>query len=59
MANGNVLKQRSPGNTRRQGNDWVYRSLVTHPRTAHSNLADLDIRFQERGPVLTTGLWDF
>ena len=45
-----LLKQYPLGNTERQGNDWVCGSLVAHTRTEHSNLADLDFRFQERGP---------
>ena len=54
-----LLKQYPLGNTRRQGNDYVCGSLVTPSRTAHSNLADLHFRFQERGPLLIPGLWSF
>ena len=55
----NLLKQYPLGNARRQGNDYVCGSLVTLSGTAHSNLADLHFRFQERGPLLVLGLWSF
>lgn len=56
----NLLEAVSTGNARRQGNDYVCGSLVTHSRTAHSNLADSGhFRFQERGLCLFLGCGAF